>query len=909
MPTSKHPTPFLETAFTAVCAELTRRKAKDPFTPISVLLPTGELAGSFRRFLMESGSWVNVRVETPRAFFERVGEAIAVRSGRAYVDGAEFRKIVEIAAGKLPLKAMRGVLEFPSFSAFLVKTIQDLRLCAIPSDKLAEVTKPLGERGRELAELVRECEKALGDAIDYVRGTELAAKCEETILVAGDAIRNLSSTEARILAAQKPHRIDWPEPIGGKPEILSARFPEQEIKEVLRRILREKVPFDRTAIIAPTNYFDLISDVAHGLNVPVSFSEPVGRPSTAVRMLELLFSILESDFRYDDLRRFLILRGRSGFLRVLGRAGTMQGYDNLRLAVEKRIEEKKEEGNSAAVETEFLAYLEVLSAAGSGQPKESARSLAQLLPDGAEKHLALQIIEEVLPHDQSGDLPAFRRAVMTRLGAVKQTRIHPSGAVRVTSSLFPGLYDLIFAVGVTEDHYPRRVREDPLLSDMDRNLLNEKEKAGLITTDQRVKTAADDFRRALSSARKAFVCTFPERDPVSGAPLFASYALIEVETVATGNAPDLEAYRARLQAAQKTFPPSADDAVDILEWQYSRLLGAESERKRFADHMLSAFPAARKHREALEEFRKPEFTPRQGILGADLSVDDHPYSPSEIEAFVNCPYSWFLKRRIRVYEEPAATDLYMIQANERGLLVHEIAQKVMAPGAGLDRLDEIAATVLDREKSRQLRPAFIVEAAEKQVHDALALFKKYQESLPPDRKTVEREFEIGREEHGKRVWFKAGDKRIALGGRIDRVDIQDGQALILDYKTGKPTIFPSFASGDMHPAHAPQPGLYAELYERVSKKTVSATGFVDLNKSATEFLRPYDKAHRAEVQELLDFFVDALSTGSVFPTGNCDYCPYTEICGSHIGVAVDAKAEKSKLPAFQKRASFRGGDK
>ncbi|MCW2992010.1 MAG: hypothetical protein JWM73_2604, partial [Solirubrobacterales bacterium] len=167
--------------------------------------------------------------------------------------------------------------------------------------------------------------------------------------------------------------------------------------------------------------------------------------------------------------------------------------------------------------------------------------------------------------------------------------------------------------------------------------------------------------------------------------------------------------------------------------------------------------------------------PLSPATAAAVIPEDRTFSATAIEAWASCPVKWFIERLLRPQElvpDP--------EALVRGAVAHEVLSDVFSGQDG-----------------RPLTPAGL-PAARERMHESLAARSAGQPiSVNPERLRSEvRRLEadlVRYLEHAARahsamrpVQFEQ-DFRVDLGpftleGRIDRIDVLDGEAVIVDYK-------------------------------------------------------------------------------------------------------------------------------
>lgn len=333
-----------------------------------------------------------------------------------------------------------------------------------------------------------------------------------------------------------------------------------------------------------------------------------------------------------------------------------------------------------------------------------------------------------------GDLPVFTgfqagpgRVQVTRPGAIRARRVRA-----------------LFLCGLNEQVFPRAARPDPLLSDDDRAAIN----------------AAAGLRLALGDGHLA-----RER--------FLLYAAVSRPT----------------------------DLL-VLSWRAADDEGEPSVRSLFVDDVAERFsdtPLERVRRRPLgaagwEEPGAP--TPREAALAraatlpplpmaplgplapatvAAVLPEERPLSATAIEAWVSCPVRWFIERVL--HPEELVPDP---EAMVRGTIAHAVLRDVFSAYRG-----------------RPLTPGDL-PAARERMHGSLAThtaeqpISVNQERLRGEVRRLEADL-VRHLDHAARDGSAFGPElfeepfEVALGGlalqgRIDRIDMHGGEAVIIDYK-------------------------------------------------------------------------------------------------------------------------------
>ncbi|MEO7198145.1 MAG: PD-(D/E)XK nuclease family protein, partial [Solirubrobacterales bacterium] len=348
----------------------------------------------------------------------------------------------------------------------------------------------------------------------------------------------------------------------------------------------------------------------------------------------------------------------------------------------------------------------------------------------------------------------------------------------------------VFVAGLADGSFPARVPADPLLAD---------DRRGLLGLRRRSDPAAEErylFYSCVSRPAAGLHLSYPSSDE-SGSP--------------TPRSPFVDEIRSLLDP-----PPTPDPADDELEDAISTRSSpeevipatAEATTPRDLARALAALgPAAPEQaaaldipaglraavlgdldsaRASLEAAFAPGPLSHPDVLAALAS--ERPYGASTIEEYDTCPYRWFVGHELN--PQPLGPDPDPL---EDGGLVHEVLERLyrVPPGEHpKPRPEDVdvwteAATALIREVA--LERGWRLESAQSRIRMArfeavLARFLRRDGAtggpLEPDPDLLEASFGFG-----SRDGFAAADLGgFTLHGRIDRIDVSDGRALIRDYK-------------------------------------------------------------------------------------------------------------------------------
>lgn len=301
-------------------------------------------------------------------------------------------------------------------------------------------------------------------------------------------------------------------------------------------------------------------------------------------------------------------------------------------------------------------------------------------------------------------------------------------------------------------------------------------------------------------------------------------------------------------------------------------------------------------------------------------------SPTGLEKWANCPFSYFLGQQLRLSAQDSPEDIYRISALEQGSLIHEILEQfigqarergtVPPPGQGWTDAD---AGVLQEIAERAFREAegrgvtgrtLLWRMAQADIRDDLTAFLEADTQvrerfgLSPARE--EARFGIAGD-NAPDSWAAAAYRlrdgtEIRFRGVIDRVDRSaDGRAaLVLDYKSGGASRYAGLEEDAIDKGRrlqlsiyglAAQQALGAAVQVRAAYWFVSSRGGFKL--IPEEPVRMEDAAVQERFEEGIAAIVSGIR-GGVFPANpgpwdynsflgksngkNCHYCDFDALC-------------------------------
>ena len=522
-------------------------------------------------------------------------------------------------------------------------------------------------------------------------------------------------------------------------------------------------------------------------------------------------------------------------------------------------------------------------------------------------------------------LEAVRRELDTALPG--GTIIGRGIAVSPVRDLVGADLDLLVVVGMTEDSFPPRIREHPVLGDDSRRVV------GLPTTGDRRLAERRHYLGAKASARRV-VLSAPKADTRSQRALQPSPWFMEAVTDLNGGDPvtsrELPSLERPWLVNHDSFEQALRQSTSLVS---STELGLQLALQGKGDVLAEGDPRYARSQAALQSRTRGEFDEWTGHVDELPEEMRHEVyiglSASSLQTYATCPRSFWLRRVLSVQdlEDPGEDDV--MDARTRGSLVHRVLERVMLdalqdegppprPGREPDRgwaAEEIArAHAFLEEESAALEAQGVTgrpllwQAHKARLRRQIARILQVDSRRRAERRTtpIALEAAFGRpDEHTGRdvpplVLQLPQSGEVSLAGFIDRVDrAEDGAVIVTDYKTGKDFGY------DRIPAVGAKPPKESDIVDRGRKLQLVLYGLAarrdfgrgtapveayywfveqgDLHRGG-----PVDPTAEHRLLEVVDVTVGGIRSG-VYPARpgdedwrggweNCTYCPYDRVC-------------------------------
>ncbi|HVN29862.1 MAG TPA: PD-(D/E)XK nuclease family protein, partial [Candidatus Binataceae bacterium] len=588
----------------------------------------------------------------------------------------------------------------------------------------------------------------------------------------------------------------------------------------------------------------------------------------------------------------------------------------------------------AATWREWLTYLRELTALAVRDREPVLRALAELEPMAPVGPLGLDEVRTVLS-ERLGRLEA--RPPHRRYGHVFVAPPHYARGME---------FDLVIVPGLAERMFPKKLTEDPILSDAIRRNVSD----DLRTQSRRSDAERLALRLTAGAATRSAMFSYPRVDLDQGRPRVPSFYTLELMRAAEGRLPGFAelARRAACEQATRLGWPAPENerlAIDTAEFDLAvlgKLVGKDPEETIGAAHYLlneASNPHLPRALRARARRWRPKWTGADGLIdpgpGAIAALAHHQifgagngraYSPTALENFSRCPYRFVLHTifRLEPREEPEA--LEAIDPLTRGSLTHEIQFEVLSR---LRELRLLPITPANLEAAQRELEHLVDEVAERERDNlAPAIERVWRDGIDPIRADLREwmrraandpqrfcperfELAFGLKGRGQADPSSSKDAveiggGLKLRGSIDLVErSSDGMLRVTDHKTGKVRAQKNFVIAG---GKTLQPVLYALAAEKLLHEPVrsgrlyycTATGNYE------ERIVEIDETARAAALDFVATLSDALKAGFL-PAApeprECDWCNFRRVCGPYESQRMRIKAGAMPPSGVAKRTN------
>jgi ATP-dependent helicase/nuclease subunit B len=479
-------------------------------------------------------------------------------------------------------------------------------------------------------------------------------------------------------------------------------------------------------------------------------------------------------------------------------------------------------------------------------------------------------------------------------------------------------FDVVIVPGLAERMFPRKLTEDPILSDAAREQLS----PYLTRVEWRANAERLALRIAAGAARQRAMFSYPRVDLDQGRPRVPSFYALEILRSVEGRLPGFDELAGRAAAQPATrlswpAPANPADAIDDAEFDLAvleKLVDADPDTTvGAANYLLGANRHLGRALRARARRWLRRWTPADGLVDPDAAalaalrkhqLSARSYSPTALQHFAACPYRFFLQaiHRLEPREEPEAIET--LDPLTRGSIFAEVQYEILS---ALRELDVLPVTPEDLDDASDLLDTKLEEvAAQRHEELAPAIKRVWEDGIESIRADLREWMRRAAEDpdHWRPEWFElsfglsgrdqsdphssaepvAIDGGISLRGSIDLLERDEsGRIRVTDHKTGKVRAEKNFIIGG---GKTLQPVLYALAAERVLKEKISAGRLYYCTATGgyeERVVQINDEARRA-ARSFATILGESLQTGFLPAAPDdreCDWCDYKRVCGPY----------------------------
>ena len=499
-------------------------------------------------------------------------------------------------------------------------------------------------------------------------------------------------------------------------------------------------------------------------------------------------------------------------------------------------------------------------------------------------------------------------------------------------------FDALWMVGMIEGAVPPTLPPDPLLPEADWLSAG-----GPSRLKKHIAQERRDYLSAVASAPRR-VLSYPAAGATSNRKAYPSRWLLE-QASALENEPILSSDLYRLSDRPwLTIDASPEHALsrvpesslaDLHDYTLQRLLHWTKTGNRLGAHpfvqdgALARAMLLGSHRDLslLTEFDGNLSSVSQ-TARFSRSLDTSPISPTRLESWARCPFSYFLGHVLRLSALDTPEETVAISALDRGSLMHTILERFIresdTPPPGQDwtpkaraRLTLIAYQEFARVENRGITGKSILwELDKEEMLSDLDTFLEEDSNLRQEHGSTSIEVELNFGSAGNTPTVTDAESPLRFRGQIDRIDLTaDGRSvLVIDYKTGRPDYFRGLDKDAIDRGKHLQLAIYSLAAREIfpNAEQIRAAYWFATTKGGFRRL-PSQRFDLGDPQTL-ERFRQGVTTisdgirGGAFPANpgppdrnknaNCTYCDFDTICPSRRADLWDRKKQDPLLSRY-----------
>jgi ATP-dependent helicase/nuclease subunit B len=725
-------------------------------------------------------------------------------------------------------------------------------------------------------------------------------------------------------------------------QLFAAATPLDELREVLRRVVAQNLPWDQVEIIATDarTYGNALYALARKLGIPLTMANGIDLARTRTgRAVRGYLAWLRDAFPAEGLR-ILLEAGDIAARDAPGASGARLGYRLRLLRIgwgKQRYYETMERALRAALAPAAPDDQREAQDAEAARERERAelRALRDIIipildaaPDapprlGAEQtlhapaHIARGLLA-FLDHAAAGDEndAAVRGLVRERLERAAAELTRPTswesalaiiercadtrvsadddGAAAWTSA--PGrlhFSDLrngghaqrahTFVVGLDASRVAANAGVDPILTDSARGTV-----LGLPTARERAALRRYELAELLAGLPGSVTLSFSAWDATEGRAVPPAMEMLQALRLLEGNAgltySDLHHELGILAGAV----PQGAGLLDTGDVWLSALSSASGVLHSALHVVEAAYPHLQRGQQARRARQETRFTAYHGKLRRNASAQ-RVFSATALEALGTCPRRYLYRYIFRI-EPPEFIDFdpeRWLDPLERGSLLHRTYELTLlrARERALDYQSrafwELAADVL-RESialTRDRLPPPGEEVLQREVRDLADDLRRFVKMIRKlQPEWIELEYRFGEGQRPLILDTALGPLR--LRGAIDRIDqLEDGRLQVIDYKTGRKYGY--WPARPFNGGRRIQHVVYSLAAARLLEREVARMEYHFPTLRGENEIVPYWPRQLGAPEEAL-LRLHRIAAGDTFPTTDdprdCRFCDFAPVC-------------------------------
>ena len=578
-------------------------------------------------------------------------------------------------------------------------------------------------------------------------------------------------------------------------------------------------------------------------------------------------------------------------------------------------------------------------------------------PESAAEQRVVDVLSELAgadAFDRRSSLAVFIQAVEEALQE-SIGQLGPTGQGVFVAQLGSAIgfeLDRVHVVGMVEGAMPPKTRDDPLVPDRERREAGG-EAAGVPLQSARRARERYDFLAGVAMAQHR-VLSYPRADLVGGRAQSPSRWLLQEATRSNGasvfassllDLPEtpwlvrIASVQASLDGASRVTPADGHD-YDVDSFRQWLSSGRTMRRHPLAEStgLASALDLeTSRNSRTLTEWDGDVSAAFAAGSGVDLTLRE-PHSPTSLERWARCPFSYFLGNILRIGNLERPEDVASITALDKGSLVHDILEQFVRSAVVADdvphpgqlwsakqraTLFDIAARAFTVAESKGVTGKALLWRIER-----VGIESDLESFLEQDSRTRQRfgsspmavEARFGMGDAGEATgWAPAtidvdGVGSLKFRGMIDRVDATPSgdELLVLDYKTGSSGSYSVLKNDPVDRGRRLQLAVYslAAAGANPGAKSVRAAYWFVTTRGGFK-IAPETPV---SLDEFKDDFRSAVATivsgvhKGLFPANpggesqgtfdNCRLCDFKTLCPSYRDVAWNRKKGDERLAPY-----------